>query len=159
MPASYNPLSRPKTVLSGSPWLDRLLSSIAWNTRQRDFLLRPPPPFLIPLVFSSSSLLLELLQDLHEEVLEAEGDVAVAVVVVLLEDVGHALEGDAGLDEEVEAHDALGALVVGVEEELDEAWGEAVAEGDEGVAELIEADVTAAVYVELVEQRAPRRQE
>lgn len=102
---------------------------------------------------------LELPQDLGQEVLEAEGDVAVAVVVVLLEDVGHALEADAGLDEEVEAEDALVALVVGLEEQLDEALREAVAEGDEGVVELVEGDVAALVGVEAVEQGAPRGQE
>lgn len=102
---------------------------------------------------------LELPQDLGQEVLEAEGDVAVAVVVVLLEDVGHALEADAGLHKKVEAEDALVALVVGLEEQLDEALRQAVAEGDEGVVELVELDVAALVGVEAVEQGAPRRQE
>lgn len=102
---------------------------------------------------------LELLQDLGQEVLEAEGDVAIAVVVVLLEDVRHALEGDAGLDEEVEAQLALVALVVGLEEQLDEAVREAVAEGDEGVGELVALDVAGAVRVEAVEEGAPAGEE
>ena len=102
--------------------------------------------------------LLQLLQDLGQEVLETEGDVAVTIIVVLLKDVGHALEADAGLHEEVKAHDALAALVVGRKEQLDEAVAEAVAEGDEGVAELVEADVAALVRVEAVEQRPPRGQ-
>lgn len=102
---------------------------------------------------------LELLQDLGQEVLEAKGDVAVAVVVVLLEDVRHALEGDAGLDEEVEAQLALVALVVGLEEQLDEAVREAVAEGDEGVGELVALNVAGAVRVEAVEEGAPAGEE
>lgn len=103
--------------------------------------------------------LLELPQDLRQEVLKAQRDVAVAVVVVLLEDVRHPLEADAGLDEEVEAEDALVALVVGLEQQLDEALREAVAEGDEGVVELVELDVARAVGVEAVKQGPPRGQE
>lgn len=111
--------------------------------------------FFLSSPFSS----LELLENLGQKVLEAEGDVPVAVVVVLLEHVRHALEGDAGLDEEVEAHNALVALVVGMEEQLDKLGAEAVAEGDEGVVELGEGDVAAAVGVEAVKQGAPRGQE
>lgn len=117
-----------------------------------------PPSFLRDSQLSLAPLL-ELLEDLDEEVLEAEGDVAVAVLVVLLEDVGHALEGDAGLDEEVEAHDPFAALVVGAEEQVDEALAEAVPEGDQSITELVGADVAAAVGVEAVEERPPRRQE
>lgn len=101
----------------------------------------------------------QLAQNLRQEVLEAKGDIAVTVVVVAFKYVGHALEADAGLDEQVEAHDALVALVVGAEEDLDEAFAQAVAEGDERVAELVQADVAGPVRVKAVEERPPRGQE
>lgn len=110
--------------------------------------LRSPPPFS-----------LELLQDLAQEILKAQRNVPIAIIVILLEDVRHALQGDAALDEEIEAHDALLALVVGAEEQLDELGAEAVAEGDEGVAELGEGDVAAAVDVEAVEEGTPGGEE
>lgn len=63
--------------------------------------------------------LLELLKDLCQEVLETQSDVAIAVVIVFLEDVGHALERDAALNKQVEAHDSFISLVVRVEDQLD----------------------------------------
>lgn len=63
--------------------------------------------------------LLELLKNLCQEVLKAQCDVAVAIVVVLLEDVGHALERNAALNKEVETHNPFISLVVCVEDQLD----------------------------------------
>lgn len=97
----------------------------------------------------------QLLQDLAEEILKAQGNVSVPVIVVLFENVRHALEGDAGLDEQVEAHDTLLALIVSSEQELDELRAQAVAEGDEGVGELVEGDVSASVNIEAVKEGAP----
>lgn len=111
--------------------------------------------FFCPVSFSHALVfqfpLLHLLKNLAQEVLKAQRNVSIAVVVVLFEYVRHALERDAGLDKEVEAHDALVALVVGAEDELDKLRGEAVAEGDEGVCELGEGDVAGAVDIEAVE--------
>jgi hypothetical protein len=105
------------------------------------------------------SFLLQLLQDLGQEILKAEGDVPVPVIVVLFEHIRHALEGDTSLDEQIKAHDALAALIVGAEDELHETGGETVAEGDEGVAELVEGDVSGAIGVEAVEEGAPGGEE
>lgn len=100
-----------------------------------------------------------MLENLTEEILKAQGNVAITIIIVLLEDVGHALEGDAALDKEIKAHDTLATLVVGSEEQLDELGAEAVAEGDKSVAELGEGDVTAAVGIETIEEGAPRGEE
>ena len=100
-----------------------------------------------------------MLKNLAEEVLKAQSDVAISIVVVLLEDIRHALQGDAALDEEVEAHDTLLTLVVRAEQQLDELGAEAVAEGDQSVAELGEGDVAAPVDVEAVEEGAPGGEE
>lgn len=116
-------------------------------------------PRSAPTPLPSRSISLELLQDLRQKVLEAEGNVPIPIVVVLLEDVRHALQRDAGLDEQVEAQLALVALVVGLEQQLDEAVRQTIAEGDEGVGELVALDVARVVRVEAVEQGAPAGEE
>jgi hypothetical protein len=83
--------------------------------------------------------------------LQAQRDVPVAVVVVLLEDVGHALEADAGL--------YVATPVIGGVQQLDELRREAVAKGDEGVGELVVRDAARVVGVEAVEEVAPGREE
>jgi hypothetical protein len=65
------------------------------------------------------SLLFELFENFRQKVLETQGDVAVAVIVVLFKDIGHALQRDTALNEQIEAHDTLVSLVVSVEEQLD----------------------------------------
>lgn len=97
-----------------------------------------------------------MLENLAQEVLEAQRDEPVPVVVVLLEYVRHALQRDAALDKQIEAHGALLALVVGAEKKLDEIRAEAVAERGEGIAELAERDIAASVDVEAVKEGAPR---
>lgn len=86
-------------------------------------MLAPAPSTLFPSlncpVLTPFRYLLELLENFCQKVLETQGDVAVAVVIVLLEDIGHALERDAALNEQVEAHDAFISLVVGVENQFD----------------------------------------
>lgn len=103
--------------------------------------------------------LLQLLQNLAQEVLKTQRNISIPIIVIPLKHVRHALQRDARLDEEVKAHDALAALVVGAEEQLDELRAEAVAEGDEGVGELGQGDVAAAVDVEAVKEGAPRGEE
>lgn len=110
---------------------------------------RPPCP----------SLLFHLLENLAQEVFKAERNVPVSVVVVLFEHVRHALQRDASLHKQVKAHDALVALVVGAEDELDKLRGEAVAERNQGVGELGEGNVAGAIDVEAVKERAPGGEE
>lgn len=98
-------------------------------------------------------------EDFGQEVLKAQSDIAIAVLIVFLEDICHPLEADAGLNEEVEAHNSLIPLVVGPEQDADETIAESVSEGDEGIAELVQADISRVVGVESIEQGAPRSQE
>ena len=111
--------------------------------------------------FLSFSLFLlpHLLKDLAQEILKTKCDISIPVIVILLEHVRHPLQRNTRLHEQVETHDALVPLVVGPEEEFDEARGEAVAEGDEGVGELLKGDVAGAVDVEAVEEGAPGGEE
>ena len=87
--------------------------------------------------------------------LQAQRNVAVAVVVVLLKHIRHALQTDARLHEQVEAHVVVAAAVVGAVQQLHELRGEAVPEGDEGVCEFAVRDAAGAVGVEAVEEVAP----
>lgn len=119
----------------------------------------PPLPQSAPCQSKETPPLLELLQDLAEEILEAQRDEAVPVMVVLFENVRHAFQRNAALHEQVEAHDSLVALVVRPEEQLHELGAQAVAEGDEGVGELLQGDVAAAVDVEAIEEGPPRGEE
>jgi len=91
--------------------------------------------------------------------LQTQGDITVPVLVVLLEDVGHTLEADASLDEEVEAHSVFVAAVVGAEQQLHELRRQPIAEGHKRLAELVVRDVARPVHVEPVEQVPPRCQE
>ena len=102
--------------------------------------------------------LLQLAQDFRQEVLKAQRDISIAIIVVLLEHIRHALQADASLHKQVEAHDAVAALVVRAEQKLDEARAEPVAERHQRVVELVKADVARLVHVEAVEQRPPRGQ-
>jgi hypothetical protein len=94
-------------------------------------------------------------QDKERQDSQAEGDIAVPVIVVLLENICHALQADTRLHKEVEAHGILAAAVVSAEHERDELRREAVAEGHERIAEFVEGDVAAAIDIEAVEECAP----
>lgn len=100
--------------------------------------------------------LLHLFQDFTEKVFEAECDVSITIIVILLEDVGHPLQRNARLDEKIETHDAFASFVIGPEEQLNELRAKAVAESDKSVGKLREGDVATAIDVEAVEQSTPR---
>lgn len=102
---------------------------------------------------------LELLQDLRQEILETQRDIPIPIIVILLEHIRHSLQRNARLHKQVEAKLALAALVVRLEQQLDKAVRQPVAERNQRVGEFVALDVTGAVRVEAVEQRAPRRQE
>lgn len=99
--------------------------------------------------------LLHLLQNLTQEILKAEGNKAISIIVVFLKDICHALERNTRLHEQIEAHDALAALIVRTEQQVDKLRAESVAKGDEGICEFGQRDVAAAVDVEAVEEGAP----
>lgn len=103
--------------------------------------------------------LLHLLQNLTQEIFEAEGNKAISIVIILLEDIRHALERNTRLYKQVKAHDTFAALVVRTEEQVNKLRAESVAKGDEGVCELGQGNVAAAVDVETVEEGAPRGEE
>jgi len=100
-----------------------------------------------------------LSNDLRQEILKRQGDKAIAIIVVLLKHVRHALQADAALHEQVEADGALAALVVGAKQCVDELRAQPVPERNQRVRVLVDADIAAAVGVEAVEERAPRREE
>jgi hypothetical protein len=117
-----------------------------------------------------------LTQNLSQKVFKGEGNPAVAIIIVALKDVGHALEADAALDEQIEAdgaarrgaddeaaivaaHGAAGLGGVDAEQHIDEAVAEAVAKGHQRLLVLGQRDVARAVRVESVKERAPGREE
>ena len=95
----------------------------------------------------------------RQKLLKAQSNIAIAILIVLLEHVRHAFQDDAALHEQIEAHPPLPALVVGRVQHVDKGRGEPVAEGDERVGELVKGDVAAAVGVEAVEEGAPGGEE
>ena len=95
----------------------------------------------------------------RQELLKAQRDIPIAILIVLLEHIRHALQDDAALHEQIEAHLALPALVVGRVEHVDKRGGEAVAEAHERVGEFVKGDVAGAVGVEAVEEGAPGGEE
>lgn len=97
----------------------------------------------------------QLFQDLAQEVFKAESNEAIPVVIILLENVCHALQRNAALNEEIEAHDTFLALVVGAEEEFHKLGAESISECNKGVAELVKRNIAASVHVEPVKQSSP----
>jgi hypothetical protein len=89
--------------------------------------------------------------------LQAQCNVAVTVLVVLLEHVRHALQTDAGLDKQIKAHGVVTSTVVGTVEQSDEPRRQTVAKGDEGFVELGVGYAARVIGVEAVEQAAPCR--
>lgn len=100
--------------------------------------------------------LLQLLQNFTQEILKAQCNISIPVVIIPLKHIRHALQRDTRLNKQIKAHDTLVALVVRAEQQLNKLRAEAVAEGDEGVGELGQGDAAAAVNVEAVEESAPR---
>lgn len=102
---------------------------------------------------------LQLAQNFRQEVLKTQRNVPIAIIIILLEHIRHALQADASLHKEIEAHDAVAALVVRAKEKLDKARAEPVAKRHQCVVELVQADVARLVHVEAIEQRPPGGQE
>jgi hypothetical protein len=91
--------------------------------------------------------------------LQAQRNIPVPVLVVLLKDVRHPLQADARLHEQVETQRVAPAPVVRLVQQRDEALREPVPEGDERFVELGVGDCAAVVGVEAVEEAAPRGEE
>ena len=98
-------------------------------------------------------------QDLRQELLETQRDIPIPILVIPLEHIGHALQGDAALHKQIEAHVPVPALLIRAVEDADEGAAQAVPERDEGLGVLVEGDVAAAVLVEAVEEPAPGGEE
>lgn len=101
-----------------------------------------------------------------QKLLEADGDVPIAIIIVALKHIRHALETNTRLHEEIEAHAIqMGALrranVAGLalkrlEEDGDKRRAEPVPERDQRILKLAQIDAPAAVIVEAIKQLAPR---
>lgn len=94
-----------------------------------------------------------------QKLLETQCDIPIAIIIVLLKHIRHALQHDAALHEEIETHPVVALFLVGAVEQGDEGGGEAVAKGDEGVGVFFVGDVARAVFVEAVEEGAPGGEE
>jgi hypothetical protein len=86
---------------------------------------------------------------------QAQGNVSIPVIVVLLKHVRHALQADAGLHKQVEAHVVVAAPVVRAVQQAHELRREAVPESDKGFAKLVVGYAAGVVGVEAVEESAP----
>ena len=87
--------------------------------------------------------------------LQAQRDIAVAILVILLEDVRHPLQANTRLHEQIEAQRVASVAVVRAVQECDERLRETVSEGDEGFVEFSVGYTAGMVLVETVEQAAP----
>lgn len=83
--------------------------------------------------------------------LQAQSNVPIPVLVILLEDVGHPLQTDARLHEQVEAHCVLTAPIIGTIEQCDELLRQAVPKCDQSFVELDVGNGSAVVGVKAVE--------
>lgn len=102
-------------------------------------------------------MLLHLLEDLAQEVLEAESDKSVPVFVVLLKDVRHPLQRNTRLDKQIKTHDAFAAFVVRAKEQVNKLRTESVPKRNQRICKLAQRNVAAAIHVKPVKECAPRR--
>jgi hypothetical protein len=91
--------------------------------------------------------------------LQAQSNIPIAILVVLLKHVRHPLQAYTRLDEQVETQRIASVAVVCAVEQCDELLGEAVSEGDEGFVEFRKGDAARVVLVEAVEEVAPGGEE
>jgi hypothetical protein len=87
--------------------------------------------------------------------LQAQRDIPIPVIVVLLEHVRHALQADACLHKQVKAHVVVAAPVVRAVQQAHELRREAVSEGDKGFGKLVVGYTAGVVGVEAVEEATP----
>lgn len=98
-------------------------------------------------------------QNLRQEILKTQRDIPVPILIILLEHIRHPLQTNTSLHEQIKAHDAFPPLIISLEQNLDEPVAQAVPERHQRVGKLIQRNVTRAVRVEPVKQRAPGGQE
>jgi low affinity Fe/Cu permease len=110
----------------------------------------------------NSSLSIHVSTILHHHTLldlQTQRNIAIPILVVLLENIRHALQTNARLDEQIETQRIPAAAVVCLIQQRDEALRETVAECDESFVELGERYAAAMIGVEAVEKVAPRGEE
>jgi len=69
--------------------------------------------------------------------LQAQRDVSIPIIVILLKHVRHALQANARLYEQIKAHVVVAPAVVRAVQQTHKLGGEAVAKRDEGFCELV----------------------
>lgn len=148
MPTSPNLLNKCPTSPLVPSFFQHLVFSTFSSTIYRSFHLE-----------SKRGLSFHLLQNLAQEILKAQSNVAIPVIIISLKHIRHTLQRDARLNKQVKAHDAFAALIVRAEQQLDKLRAESVTERNEGIGEFRQRDVAAAVDVEAVEESAPRGEE
>jgi hypothetical protein len=91
--------------------------------------------------------------------LQAQRNISVPILVILLKHVRHPLQADARLHEQIETQRVAPAPVVRLVQQRDEALREPVPKRDERFVELGVGYRAAVVGVEAVEETAPRGEE
>ena len=86
-----------------------------------------------------------------QKLLKAQRNIPISIRVILLKHIRHALERDAALDKQVEAHALVAALVVDAVHHPDERRGQVVPKRHERLAVFVVRDVARAVLVEAPE--------
>lgn len=91
--------------------------------------------------------------------LQAQRNISIAILVILLKHIRHALQANARLDEQVEAEGVAAVAVIGAVQQRDKLLRQAVSKRNQRLVELRIRYAAAVILVEAIEQSAPRRQE
>lgn len=91
--------------------------------------------------------------------LQAQRNVSIPVLVILLEYICHALQTDTCLDKQVETERIAAVAVICAVQQSDELLRETVSKGNEGFVEFGIRYTAAVVLVEAIEKSAPGRKE
>jgi hypothetical protein len=91
--------------------------------------------------------------------LQAQRNVPITILIILLKHIRHPLQTNTRLDEQIKTECISSIAVVRAVQQRDELLREAVPEGDEGFVEFDKRDAAAVVLVEAVEEVAPGGEE
>jgi hypothetical protein len=93
------------------------------------------------------------------EDLQAQRNIPIAILIILLKHIRHPLQTNTRLHKQIKTQRIAPIAVVRAIQERDELLGEAVPEGEEGFVEFGKGDAAALVGVEAVEEVAPGGEE
>ena len=94
-----------------------------------------------------------------QKLLKAQRDIPIPIIIIFFKHVRHSLKANTALHKQIEAHAVIASFIVGSKHQPNKRRRQAIPECNEGFAVLVIRDVSAAVFVEAVEESTPSGKE